>query len=161
MGKRTKITKNFSGLMDLRKVLDAKLQARVGILGSDATTARETEEGKAQTNSEIGIKHEFGVRGEKIPKRSFLREPIQEKFEDETVKHKKSFKKSFESGNIKQVYQKLAVIAEGIVLQAFATAGFGKWAPNTAVTVARKGSDTPLIDTAQLRKSITSDVKAL
>lgn len=158
MPRRTIIKKNIKGLIDFKRFLDHDLEARVGILGSNAISTREA--GAGATNSDIGFKHEFGVKSEKIPKRSFLREPIQEKFEEAAIKSKASLKKTFEKLHIKEVFLKLGIIAEGIVQEAFATRGFGKWEPNSEMTIAQKGSDSPLIDTAQLRKSISSDVRA-
>ena len=83
----------------------------------------------------------------------------QEKFEEAAIKSKASLKKTFEKLHIKEVFVKIGIIAEGVVQEAFSTRGFGKWAPNSEMTIAQKGSDSPLIDTAQLRKSISSDVK--
>ena len=45
------------------------------------------------------------------------------------------------------------------IQMAFASWGFGQWAPDTVATVERKGSNTPLIDTAQLRRSIAWKVE--
>ncbi|MBW1812125.1 MAG: hypothetical protein JRJ39_00255 [Deltaproteobacteria bacterium] len=157
MSRRTIIKKNIKGLLDFKSILDHGLEARVGILGSNAISTR--GKGGGLTNSDIGFKHEVGVKSEKIPKRSFLREPIQEKFEQAAIKSKKSLKKTFEKMDIKKVFEKIGIIAEGVVQEAFATRGFGKWAPNSEMTIALKGSDSPLIDTSQLRKSISSDVK--
>ena len=158
MTKSTIIKKNIKGLLDFKWMLDHNLESRVGILGSTAISTR--EEGEETTNSDIGFKHEFGVKGENVPKRSFLREPIQEKLEEAMAKSKASLKKSFEKLRIKEVFLKLGIIAEGVVQEAFATRGFGKWAPNSEATIEMKGSDSPLIDTTQLRESISSDVKA-
>ena len=64
----------------------------------------------------------------------------------------------FNNGQIKYVYRFLGLYAESFIKQAFSSGGFGRWAPNKPNTIAQKGSDKPLIDTAQLRRSITSDV---
>lgn len=162
MPKRTIIKKNFKGLFDFKKMLHHRLETRLGILGDEAMIVHgdSGETNDPKTNSEIGFKHEFGVKSEKIPKRSFLREPIQEKFEKEAMRKKKVLKKAFETLDIKVVFKKIGIIGEGIIQEAFGTRGFGKWEPNSPATIALKGSDSPLIDSSQLRKSIASDVRS-
>ncbi|PHS61072.1 MAG: hypothetical protein COB09_19175 [Thalassobium sp.] len=65
---------------------------------------------------------------------------------------------AFVNGNYEKVYALLGVKAEEIVQDGFATGGFGKWPALESSTIARKGSSGILIDTAELRKSVTSDV---
>jgi hypothetical protein len=61
--------------------------------------------------------------------------------------------KAIDEGNLKPVFTDLGIKGEQIVQLAFATKGFGQWYQNPKTG---KGS---LIDTAQLRRSITSDVQ--
>jgi SOS response regulatory protein OraA/RecX len=61
---------------------------------------------------------------------------------------------------LKQAYIHLGIMAEKIIQAAFESSGFGHWKPDSASTIARKGSSRTLIDTSQLRASITSDVVA-
>lgn len=157
MGKKSFIKKDFSGLVKLRQELSKSFEARVGILGTNSSNSREDK--SFLTNSDIGFKHEFGSRSENIPKRSFLREPMMEKLNDDVIKKRLKLKKIIESLDMKSFFVTLGIIGESVVQRAFSTRGFGKWPPNSPATIARKKSDSPLIDTAQLRKSITSDVK--
>ena len=60
--------------------------------------------------------------------------------------------KAIEEGNLKPVFVNLGIKGEQVVQMAFATKGFGQWWQNPKTG---RGS---LIDTAQLRRSITSDV---
>ena len=76
---------------------------------------------------------------------------------------KKAFSKqavdeAIKEGTLLELAKKVGVVAEEVIQEAFATRGFGKWKANKPSTIARKGSDSPLIDTGQLRRSITSKV---
>ncbi|MDR1941235.1 MAG: hypothetical protein LBQ47_02805 [Endomicrobium sp.] len=88
--------------------------------------------------------------------------PLQTHFEEELSKRKAEIKTAFEkalkSGNLTKFAQKIGFIGERVIQQAFKTKGWGKWRPNAPLTQALKGSNSPLIDTAQMRKSITSRV---
>ncbi len=112
------------------------------------------------SNAALGLIHEFGSISKNIPARSFLRMPIMMKGKDITTQMSgSSVRNAVESGNFKKVFQILGIIGEGLVKSAFSTGGFGQWAENKPATIRRKGSAAPLIDTGQLRRSITSDVK--
>jgi len=141
--------------------LGAGYVTKVGVLGRKASRKDE------MSNADIGLVHEKGSYSQKIPRRSFLEMPL-------TLKHKEIFlkKKQFYSEVIqkilkgespetawKQAYTKLGIAGEAVVQDAFETRGFGNWKENRPKTILRKkGKDSPLIDTAQLRKSITSKV---
>ena len=152
MARQSKITVNLDGLENLVGRLKG-YQARVGVLGGSG--ARTESDG--MTNAEIGVIHEFG--NDKVPPRSWLRMPIEEK-RRELVKFVGSgtVRGLLDRGDIVGVFKAIGVKAEAIVLSAFETKGFGKWPDNSPATIARKGSDKPLIDTSQLRRAVTSDV---
>lgn len=156
MTAQTRVVADLSQLEELVKELGGMWVARVGILGNNAATPHANA---GLTNSELGVIHEFGSLSRNIPPRSFLRMPVEVK-QKEIVQGMASYrtKNALENGNIKRVYQDLGLYAEGFVKQAFASGGFGTWKGNAESTIAQKGSDRPLIDTAQLRRSITSDV---
>ncbi len=135
----------------LLKVLKNKVTIRVGILGSSKSR-------KEGSNAAIGAKHEFGLDG--MPVRSFLRMPL-------TMQLSKNLEKSgaFDEDVIKQVMkdgstipwaQKVAVIAENTVQDAFDTGGFGQWKPSN---MTHKKNHQTLVETAQLRESIISEIK--
>lgn len=177
MAKQTQIKADISELQRIVKDMGNNFQARIGILGGNASKhhaqakTRTLKNGKKRrekskvltselTMSEIGVIQEFGSVENKIPPRSFLRMPIEEKMKD-LIRFLGTapVKKQIASGNIKQAFKMLGTEAVGIVLDAFNTRGFGKWAPNAQRTIDQKGSDAPLIDIGELRKSITYDVK--
>lgn len=144
----------LDGLDKLLKALKAKPPvARVGILGDGKPR---TEGGKS--NAEIGAAHEFGTST--LPQRSFLRVPLIDNL-DKRLESSGAFDKAamadvLRSGSVVPWVKKVAVIAEGIVFEAFDTGGFGKWVPSN---MDRKKNHQTLVETQQLRDSITSEVK--
>lgn len=149
------VSLKVDGLDKLLKALKRQQpSARVGILGSTASRG-----GGGPTNAEIGAVHEFG--NSTHPVRSFLRMPLTT-FLGKQVEKSGMFSKDIADEMIKKqsvvpVLEKVAVIAEGIVLEAFDTGGFGTWAP-WAPGYMNNGGQL-LVDTHQLRDSITSEVK--
>lgn len=146
---------NTKGLDQLIKALKGKQPtARVGILGS------KTNRGHNQSNATIGAIHEFG--GAKMPQRSFLRVPIadhlQKQMESSGFFNKDVLQQVLKEGTIMPWLKKVAVLAEGIVAQAFATGGYGKWPAWKTPGYKNKGNRV-LVDTGQLRDSISSEVK--
>lgn len=144
----------MQGLENILKALKAKPPiARVGVLGN--SNARE---GKVNSNAQVGAAHEFGTTS--LPMRSFLRVPITEQMQnalDESGAFtKKSLKEVIETKSMLPWVQKIAVLAEGIVLEAFDTGGFGKWRPSD---MSHKKVKQTLVESQQLRNSITSEVK--
>lgn len=173
------IKMNFSGMEHLQRLLKSAGAStiKIGILGS--TNARPQE---GLSNSQIGFIQEFGrMEAPRIPARSFLRMPLKahlkEKIKKSKVFSEQNVDKAIAQGDAGKLVKKLALLGEQIVLEAFETSGDGKWAPNADITVyggwmkvkkkngkwtrikiKGKGSDKPLIDTGELRKSITSQV---
>lgn len=144
---------DFSGLEKLKKQVKKNYVARVGILG------RGDARPDGLSNATIGFKHEFGSVSENIPIRSFLRMPLTtHSNEIEDVLKTKTAKNMVDKKGIKALITLLGVKGEAIVQEAFASRGFGTWAKNSAYTIAKKGSDSPLVDTGELRKTITSEV---
>lgn len=155
MTNQTKITFNLKGLENLQKQVGDQYRARVGILGSSAPRT----DGGPLDNATLGVIQMFGSITKNIPPRDFLFMPIQS-HGAEIVKAMSSalIKSAVVAGDFKRVYALLGAKALEIVLLGFETAGFGQWAPNKPATIARKGSDQPLIDEGQLRRAQTSDV---
>ena len=122
-----------------------------------------------KTNAEIGLMHEKGSLsggpgGTRIERRSFLEMPLVWKSEGLMAIRNKVWE-AFTAGDqtkarLHKAYKDLGMYAERIIQAAFESNGFGKWKADKASTIARKGSSMTLIDTSQLRASITSDVVA-
>lgn len=149
-------TVELKGLEQLLKALKAKPPvARVGILGESG--------GRKQgniTNAEVGAAHEFGTST--LPQRSFLRVPISDHLEkkmgESGALDPDSMMAVIKQGTVLPWVKKMAILAEGIVAEAFQTSGFGKWAPwkNESYT---NNTGQVLINTGQLQRSISSEVK--
>lgn len=156
-------TVNVEGLDKLLKALKAKPPiARVGIIGESKNerSAKEGSKKEPPTNSEIGAAHEYGSPKHNLPQRSFLRVPLIDHLGSEMNKKgalgEEELKEVIKSGSIIPWMKKIAVLAEEIIQKAFDTGGFGKW---PASNMKRKKVKKTLIETTQLRDSITSEVR--
>lgn len=136
----------------LKKQFERKVAIRIGVLGSKV----ERKDGASDkyNNAEIGLVHEKGSKSGSIPRRSFLEVPLTQGLVDKRKSLAKFFDESLKAGDIMVFYVKLGLLSEKVVLKAFSTSGYsGEWSPLKS----REGK--PLIDTGQLRKSITHEVK--
>ena len=127
---------------------------KIGIMGEKSARTK-----GAVTNAELGLVHELGSFKRGIPPRSFLRMPLHQKQNDILEEARQGMDKKLEKGDMVGVLKGLGVACENAVQDAFGSRGFGTWAPDKPATVARKGSDAPLIDRGELRKAITSKVE--
>lgn len=148
------------GLDKLLKALKQKAPvARIGILGEKNTRAGS---GAAAGNATIGAVHEYGSLSQGIPQRSFLRVPLTDRLGKDMEKagalSEAEFKEVLKTGSVVPWLKKIAIMAEGIVRQAFDTGGFGKW-PKWKDPNYTNNANQLLVDTGQLRDSITSEVK--
>lgn len=147
------VTLEVKGLDQLVKALKKKPpQIKIGILGGG-----QREEGKL-TNAEIGAFHEFGTVN--LPVRSFLRMPLIDHLNPALMRanliSKKAIAEVIKSGSLLAWAEKVGVIAEGVVLTAFDTGGYGKWKPSD---MRRKKVHMTLVETQQLRDSVTHEVR--
>ena len=147
---------NIKGLESILKALKGEMPtARVGILGSKTNRNKNTV-----TNATVGAAHEFGT--DKLPVRSFLRVPITEHLQGEIEKSgaldKEALAEVVRSGSVKIWLEKITGLAENIVLGAFSSGGYGKW-PAWKTPGYENNTGQILVDTQQLRNSITSEVK--
>lgn len=141
------------GLDQFIKAFKGKLPTvRVGILGSNNSR-------NDGSNAAIGAIHEFGDSTH--PMRSFLRVPIAENLDKYLDSHQAfdedNIKKIVRDGKITVWMEQIGVVAEMVVADAFTSGGFGKWAPWKNGYTSKTGNI--LVDTTQLRGSITSEVK--
>lgn len=139
---------------NIKAALTKKLVVKVGILAGDK------ERNDGESNAEIGLKMEFGSISEHIPARSFLRMPIESHAKElrDYVAKNQGIKAALLKGDAVKALNILGLKAEDIIRKAFESSGFGRWAANSPVTIALKGSSKPLIDTSQLRRVITHKV---
>lgn len=173
IGRNTLVRLDVSGLKNLLDGIDQKYVVRVGILGSKAQAAHQRKQTGGQaiggghkvgkeasptTNAEIGLAHEKGVKSRNLPRRSWLQTPLEDNLGKYFGKLGEKALAQILVAQPRQAYVELGIVCEQIVLKGFETGGYGKWRPLKAATIAAKGSDQILVDTAQLKKSVTSAV---
>lgn len=146
---------NMSKLQIFVKSLDDRHHVQIGIFGNKSGRKK-----GAATNAELGAIHEYGSFSKGIPARSFLRMPVSTQSTQVIAEATGGSKGLVASGQIVKLLKRLGIACENVIQRAFSSRGFGSWAPDKPSTVRRKGSDSPLIDTAQLRRSIASRVVA-
>lgn len=156
-------TIELKGLDQLLKALKAKPpQIKIGVLGNTSRAPKHGDK-KIPSNATIAAVHEFGAPGRNIPQRSFLRIPITENLNKELAKsgliNEDHLKEVIKQGSILPWAESVAVVALGIVDDAFETQGNGKWPGWSNPNYTNEGG-TLLVDTGQLRQSITKEVTA-
>lgn len=142
----------------IKGLKDAELPScKIGIMGDKAMRKANTGE-PGVTNADIGARHEYGIG---VPQRSFLRTPISDNLANYLKKSgaldEDVMKEVVKTGAVTPWLKKVAVVGESIVADAFSSNGFGKWQPWAPGYVNNTGQI--LVDTQQLRNSITSVVK--
>jgi len=144
-------TKNLDNFIKALK--DELPRVYVGILGDKSARS-----GGPVNNATIGLYHEFGT--EKMPKRSFLRQPLgdhlKSTMDNSGVFDADAMKEVIRSKSVITWLKKLGVLAEGIIKEGFNSNGYGKWKPHAPGYHNNTGNI--LVDTQQLRDSITSEV---
>lgn len=159
MSDETTVNINHWWLDHVIKMLANKTPtARIGVLANQ-TTRSVTGVGKNNpNNAEVGAAHEFGTST--LPVRSFLRMPIstmlQKRLESSGAFDNDTLSEVVKQGSVVPWVKKMAALAESIVLEAFDTGGFGKWKKSN---MDHKKTKQTLVETQQLRDSITSEVK--
>ena len=161
----------FKGINTILKELGKGYAINVGIMGSKADDIHKIKNEKGEwvepkeplTNGFIGAIHEFGSVSRNIPARSFLRFPLRIGLPTKLRLNQKGMVNALLQGTFKNWLTKLGFACEEIVDHAFESSGDGSWKPLKASTIRarkKKGADKflPLIDTGQLRRSISSEV---
>jgi phage gpG-like protein len=151
----------LKGLDQLIKALKQKPPVvRIGVLGNEARPTGKNQKA-VPTNATVGAVHEFGAPARGIPQRSFLRTPLSEnlnkELENSGLLDKQALSDVIKSGTMIPWMEKIAIVAEGIVDDAFETSGYGKWPQWKDPHYTNEGGML-LVDTGSLRDSITSKV---
>lgn len=155
-GVRVRTSPDYAQIMaELRKAKGAKVS--VGVQGAQARTLRSTDDGDTITLAEIATVNEFGSSDGRIPARSFLRSTADaRRIELNAVK--RAALRSVASGK-RTTEEALNLIGQWFAAAVQRTITELRSPPNAPSTIARKGSSKPLIDTGQLRQSITWAVR--
>jgi hypothetical protein len=144
---------NLRGLDQLIKALKKDGIVKVGILGDGSNR----QEG-GLTNAAIGAAHEFGKGNN--PVRSWLRAPLMTKLGPEIEKagilSKSNIKNMVATGSPLIIFKQIGVLGEAVIQEGFETGGYGGWKPSI---MSRKTNHQTLVETQQLRNSVTSEVE--
>lgn len=130
--------------------------AQVGVLGAAG--------GKdVQTIADYGAAHEFGSISHNLPRRSFIKDPLEKHLGDEIKSIRQTLLKNLEAGNIKKAVEILGLKGVEIIKKAFETSNDGEWPELSPQTIAMMKEDRKkgwkiLVDTGALQSSITSKV---
>lgn len=174
-----KISFDMSGFEELEKQLKEDYTVCVGVMGSKATATHKGTGKRSLTNAEIGTFHEQPNNdGKKLPKRSFLEEPLKKNLYNWISDNTKEISNMLADFKIREVFTAIGMEATNIVDDAFATNGHNAgtgWAPLSEATeraaqrkYLRKHKTLRnyqqriniLTLTGQLRKSITYKVES-
>ena len=172
MAKKSEMRVDIEKLKRLAESLKVKPHVDVGVFASKAAR-RETD-----TNAYLAMVHEFGSPKHGLPPRSMLRVPIAEHAQQIMASVKGQAEQLVKEKGAKSLWDRVGKAAEKVVIGAFDTGGYGKWAPTKVKTTfgKLKGSMKRrlrtfydvmhgktgmgiLVDTAQLKRSFSSRVR--
>lgn len=145
---RSKVTRKGPGIKTFIKRVKKPGSVEVGIIDAGQ------KEGTDITVAGVGFANEFGT--ETIPERSFLRSTTQSS-KKQIVSLIKKLRKKVHDGSMGQK-QALGLLGAFISDEVKKKIVAIKSPPNAPATIAKKGSSNPLVDTGQLKNSITWEV---
>ncbi len=154
MARGVKITDADKGYRELVKRVYGVGQPviSVGILAKDGAQPKEGDDDL--TLLQVAIWNEFGT--DNIPARSFIRSW----FDENRDRVREMLRRTMElvvAGRLTKE-QALERVAQKCVGEIQARISAGIAPPNAESTIAKKGSSTPLIDTGQLRSSVSYEI---
>lgn len=150
-----RIVKETDNQMQLERELKKlkKLSVLVGIPQEKASRP-----GEPINNAELAYIHTNGSPIQGIPARPFIEPAIEEYRENIGKQLGRAIVKTLEGKDGKPYLERAGIVGENAARGWF-TNPKNNWEPNSPLTIAKKGSDKPLIDTAEMRKSITHIVR--
>lgn len=154
---KSEIVKNFdwSKYRELRSRLEGMADKEV-VVGVTRASAGRDQTGEIN-NAELAATHEFGTKDGRIPERSFIRSSMTEHSREYVAAHAENLRKVVRGEMpFEQSLQLLGLRAASDVQQNIRDGDFESLAQST---IDRKGSSKPLIDTGNLRQSITHEVR--
>lgn len=170
-GSEVKVVTNKQAEAWLKGLIESNMSVHVGIVGDPATSgadsaesAKKTRDGTSRTSLfEVAATHEFGSPKRNIPQRSFLRSTYDEQRDNAYAVFIKALKKQGEEYGASQAEQKkvFSLVGEWLANKIKAKFTRNSWAPLKDPTRGgrnRLGRGRPLIDTGQLRASISYQV---
>ncbi len=142
------------GSEKLIKSLKVRPTVRVGVIGSKASEAKSIQGGGSGVNTvaDVARIHEFGIG---VPRRSFIADWADEAEPEAKRRLRKAAERLITKGDLKKELELFGLWAQGAI-QMRISSRIGP--PLSKARVRQKGSDVPLIDTGQLRSSVTYEV---
>ena len=159
-GVQVSVDVDLSEFNYLIKNINETVYAEVGVLGRKTSKKKDD---KSVSVVDYAIAHEFGVVEHNLPRRSFIKDPLEAHLKEGINEVKGSIGKMLERGRVDKAVDIMGMKAVEIIKKAFETENDGKWAPLSPVTVAamkpsRKKGYKILQDTTDLLTSISSKV---
>jgi len=160
-----KTTDNMARLAESLKTI-SKQEVYVGVPEvTNVSAVREEEiatKGESASNAQLIYVHTNGSPVRNIPKRPIIEPAIEAEDNKKNITEQleKALKALFDGKptEAKQFLQQAGQVAEN-ACRAWFTDPRNNWPPDKPATIKKKGSDMPLIDTDQMRKSIIYIVK--
>lgn len=148
-----KVIKRIDKTADVLKGLQALADRDILIGVPEAKSSRKSGD---ITNAELAFIHSEGSPARNIPPRPFLQPAIEANQDRIAELHRGLFKAALNggAGRTEIELKKIGMYGQNIARDWF-TNPSNHWPALRPATIARKGSDKPLIDTGQLRKSVT------
>lgn len=153
MPKGVKITDTDRGMKELFRQLFAdggKASIEIGIFAADGAQEYAGKTTRGLSVLQVGVFNEFGLG---VPERSFIRGYFDENQQALQALAANLMRTVIDGKRTRD--QALEVLGLRMVAEIQARIARGISPPNAPETIARKGSSTPLIDTGQLRSSIS------
>lgn len=111
----------------------------------------------ASNNATIAAVHEMGAPSRGIPARPFLIPTMERNAEKYTTLMAQGFRNALQDKEkAAEVYEKIGLVASSDVKDYIVS---GQFVPLKQSTIDRKGSSKPLLDTGEMRNSISYEVK--
>lgn len=149
----TDVDKGYKALV--ARVFDVgRPVVQAGIFEADG--AQPHEGTPKATVADVATWHEFGLG---VPERSFLRGYFDEN-RGRLLEMLRVEAKLVIAGKLskEEALERFALKVQSEIQSRISVGGFGAYPENALSTIAKKGSSTPLVDTGQLRSSITTRV---
>jgi hypothetical protein len=132
------------------------MRAQVGLFRE--TAGRVSDPGRISDNPSLGAVHEFGDPKHNIPARSFLLMPMVTQLGKLLAAKSASVIYLLRTRGARRLLGWLGVLGEDVVQESFATRGWGQWPALKIATIKRKKSSAILIESAQMRRAVSSRV---
>lgn len=122
MAKKGRVEVNIDKLVEFAESLKTRPVIQVGVFSKN--NARKD----TMTNATLAAIHELGDMRHSLPARSMLQVPLKDHAKKIMAAMKDKAHELVEKGRMMQAWKLLGIAAEKVVLGAFKTGGYGKWA---------------------------------